>query len=139
MARYIENITVKNGFKQEFSKYTNEQLQTHKTLYEDQLKWHLTKMQDNLRDARNDTSSLNVYLLCGQADDLLDCQLKISAIDILLEERRKVSDSSRPSSLCASDKGASVVTVQIWVCPLVNIAEPWTLGRRSTSAARGLI
>ena len=89
MARYIENISVKNGFKQEFSKYTNKQLQTHKVLYEDQLKWHLAKMQDNLRDARNDTSSLNVYLLCGQADELLDCQLKISAIDILLEERRK--------------------------------------------------
>lgn len=89
MARYIENISVKNGFKQEFSKYTSEQLQIHRSLYEEQLKWHLGRMQEHLRDARNDTTSFNIYLLCGQSDELLDCQLRISAIDILLEERRK--------------------------------------------------
>ena len=89
MNEYDKNIIKKNRYKQEFSKYTSTQLQTHRALYEGQLKWLLEKMQDNLRDARNNSSSLNVYLLCGQSDELLDCQLKISAIDILLEERRK--------------------------------------------------
>ena len=32
------------------------------------------------------------------------------------------SFSSRPSILCISERGARVVTVQIWVCPRVNMA-----------------
>lgn len=43
------------------------------------------------------------------------------------------------NNLVMSESGASVHTLQICVCPLVNIAEPWTLGMMSTSAASGLI
>ena len=50
-----------------------------------------------------------------------------------------VTLASKPSIFCTSDNGANVTTSQICVCPRVNIAEPCTLGIKSTSAANGRI
>ena len=50
-----------------------------------------------------------------------------------------VTYGSKPSTFCISESGASVHTLQICVCPLVNMAEPCTLGMISTSAASGRI
>lgn len=55
-------------------------------------------------------------------------------------EREKMAyTSSSPSMRCTSDKGASVTTSQIWVWPRVNMADPWTRGIMSISAANGRI
>lgn len=89
MSRYVENIATKNKYKKEFSKYSRIQLQTVRALHEGRRNWHLQRIQEILKEIEEETTSLRIYLLCGQVDELLDCQLVLSAIDILLDEKKK--------------------------------------------------
>ncbi len=90
------------------------------------------------------TSALSASAPCpisrrpGPLDTVLSHQQSMREI-VLMHISLCCLISSSPSIFCASESGASVTTSQICVCPRVNIAEPCTLGIRSTSAASGRI